>query len=119
MKKTALSVIAITIFMVMGYAGNPAGLAKVEWNKIFSRLSDYRFTGQSKQLPLAYAYNGLVPVIDARTVEIHYSKHHAAYTKNMNDGIMNTDYKSTPLFQLFDDIGKYPVLIRNNGGGFL
>lgn len=99
-------------------AGNPAAPAKVEWNKIFSKLSDYQLTGQSKQLPLAYAYDALIPVIDAKTVEIHYSKHHAAYTKNLNDAVAIADFKAKPLFRIFDDMDKYPVLIRNNGGGY-
>jgi superoxide dismutase, Fe-Mn family len=118
MKKITLSVLAVTIFMAMALAINPVTPAKADWKKVFSKLSDNQFTGQSKQLALAYPYDGLIPVIDAKTVEIHYSKHHAAYTKNLNDGTLNTDYKTTPLLQLFDDIGKYPALIRNNGGGF-
>jgi superoxide dismutase, Fe-Mn family len=118
MKKSALSVIAVTMFTVLVYAGSPLTPANVEWNKVFIRLSDYKLTGQSKQLPLSYAYDALVPVIDSRTVEIHYSKHHAAYTKNLNDGTVNADYKAKPLFQMFDEMEKYPVLVRNNGGGY-
>jgi Fe-Mn family superoxide dismutase len=118
MKKITLSLLAVTIFTAMVYAGNPITPAKVEWNKVFSKLSDNQITGQSKQLALNYAYDALVPVIDAKTVEIHYSKHHAAYTKNMNDGTLNTDYKTKPLLQVFDEMEKYPVLVRNNGGGF-
>lgn len=118
MKKPALSLLALTLFVAMVHAGNPMASAKVEWNKVFSKLSDYKFTGQSKQLPLAYSYDGLISPLDAKTIEIHYSKHHAAYTKNLNDGTMNTDYKTMPLFQIFDEMDKYPVLIRNNGGGF-
>ena len=109
---------AITMFAAIGYTEKPTTPAKVEWNKIFSKLADYQFTGQSKQLPLTYSYDGLIPVIDAKTVEIHYSKHHATYTKNLNDATLDTDYKTKPLFQIFDEIGKYPILIRNNGGGF-
>jgi superoxide dismutase, Fe-Mn family len=118
MKKITLTVLAVTIIMAMGYAENPMAPAKMEWNKVFSKLSDYQFTGQSKQLPLAYQYDGLIPVIDAKTIEIHYTKHHAAYTKNLNDATLNTDYKTKPLFQIFDDMSKYPVGIRNNGGGY-
>lgn len=118
MKKIALSFIAVMVFMAMLDAGNPHSPANVEWRKVFSRLSDYKFTGQSKQLPLDYAYDALVPVIDAKTVEIHYSKHHAACTKNLNDGTVNTEYAAKPLFVLFDEMEKYPVLVRNNGGGY-
>ncbi len=102
MKKSALFAIAVTIFTAIGYAGNPARLSETEWIKIFSRLSDYRLTGQSQQIPLSYAYDGLIPVIDARTVEIHYSKHFAGYTQKMNKGTAKADYKSTPLLELFD-----------------
>lgn len=118
MKKLALSVAAAAIPVAFAIAGNPKAPAKVEWNKILSKLADYQFTGQSKQLALDYPYDGLVPPIDAKTVEIHYSKHHATYTKNLNDATLNTDYKMKPLFQIFDEMEKYPVLIRNNGGGF-
>jgi Fe-Mn family superoxide dismutase len=118
MKKITLSVLAVTMITAMVYAGNPVNPSQVEWNKVFSKLADYQFTGQSKQLPLAYSYDGLIPVIDSKTLEIHYSKHHATYTKNLNDATLKTDYKTRPLFQIFDDMEKYPVLIRNNGGGF-
>ncbi len=118
MKKIALSVVAINMLMAVAYAGNPHSPADFDWNKVLSRLAEYKFTGQSKQLPLPYAYDALVPVIDAKTMEIHYSKHHAAYTKNLNDGTVNTDYAAKPLFQLFNEMEKYPVLVRNNGGGY-
>ena len=117
-KKITFSVLILTIVMTTVNAGNPAAPVKVEWNKIFSKLSDYQLTGQSKQLPLAYSYDALIPVIDAKTVEIHYSKHHAAYTKNLNDAVAIADFKAKPLFRIFDDMDKYPVLIRNNGGGY-
>ena len=118
MKKITLSVLAVTIITAMLYAGNPVTPAKVEWNKIFSKLVDYQFTGQSKQLPLAYSYDGLIPVIDSKTVELHYSKHHAAATKIMNDATMNTAYKTKPLFQIYDEMDKYSMVLRNNGGSF-
>ena len=44
------------------------------------------------ELPkLAYAYNALEPHVDARTMEIHHSKHHAAYTTNLNNAISGTE----------------------------
>lgn len=118
MKKTAISVLAVTMFTAFVFGGNPVSPAKVEWNKVFSKLSDYQFTGQSKQLALDYPYDGLVPPIDAKTVELHYSKHHAAAMKIMNEVTMNTDYKTKPLFQIYDEMDKYPVALRNNGGSF-
>jgi superoxide dismutase, Fe-Mn family len=118
MKKTALSVLAVAMLTAFVFAGNPVAPAKVEWNKIFSKLADYQFTGQSKQLPLDYSYEGLIPVIDAKTVELHYTKHHAAAAKIMNDVTMDTDYKTKPLFQIYNEIDKYPIALRNNGGSF-
>jgi superoxide dismutase, Fe-Mn family len=118
MKKSALSMLAVTMFTAFVFAGNPKAPAKVEWNKVFSKMSDYQLTGQSKQLPLVYAYDALVPTIDAKTVELHYSKHHAAATKIMNEVTMNTDYKTKPLFQIYDEMEKYPVALRNNGGSY-
>jgi Fe-Mn family superoxide dismutase len=71
------------------------------------------------ELPkLPYAYEALEPYIDARTMEIHHSKHHAAYTNNLNAAIAGTEYESKNIEELFSNISKLPVAIRNNGGGF-
>lgn len=119
MKKQMLLIVTIMFSsIVVTSAGNNKPLKKVNWDKIISKLSDYQLTGQSKQLPLDYSYDALNPVIDSKTMEIHYSKHHAAYTKNLNEATANADYKSKPLFLLFSEIAKYPAAVRNNGGGF-
>ena len=118
MKKLMLLLVTAIILLPVAHAANNEQPKKVNWNKIISKLSDYQFTGQSKQLPLDYSYDALNPVIDSKTMEIHYSKHHAAYTKNLNDATASADFKSKTLFQLFSEMAKYPVLVRNNGGGF-
>ncbi len=118
MKKLILSIFAIAIFATFSFAGNPLPADNAFWNKAFSKTAEYQLTGQSKQNPLPYAYNDLEPSIDAKTMEIHYSKHHAAYTKNMNDATLGTDYATKPLFQIFTEMEKYPVLLKNNAGGF-
>lgn len=76
-----------------------------------------------KQIELAYDYNALEPHIDALTMETHYSKHHATYTKNLNDfaekaGVADKDI--TVLLSSLDSIPDEAVrrAIRNNGGGF-
>ncbi|XOD69040.1 MAG: superoxide dismutase [Flavobacteriales bacterium AspAUS03] len=70
------------------------------------------------QLPeLPYSYDALEPYIDACTMEIHYTKHHAAYTNNLNKTIEGTDLEN----QSIEDILKKSIgksTIRNNGGGF-
>jgi Fe-Mn family superoxide dismutase len=71
-----------------------------------------------EQTALPYAYKDLEPVIDAMTMEIHYSKHAAAYASNLNDAAKaeNVD-KSKPVESLFANISKYSVKLRNNAGG--
>ncbi len=70
------------------------------------------------ELPqLGYAYNALEPYIDAQTMEIHFTKHHAAYVANLNNAIKGTEMEKIPLVDLFKNMSKYPAAVRNNGGG--
>jgi Fe-Mn family superoxide dismutase len=71
------------------------------------------------ELPkLNYAYQALEPYIDAQTMEIHHSKHHAAYTNNLNAAIQGTENENKPIGDLLANISRLPISIRNNGGGF-
>jgi Fe-Mn family superoxide dismutase len=72
-----------------------------------------------KQQQLPYAYNALEPFIDAMTMEIHYTKHAAGYTKNLNDACIaeKVDIKTTPITNLLESISKYSTKMRNNAGG--
>jgi superoxide dismutase, Fe-Mn family len=73
----------------------------------------------SFKLPdLPYAYDALEPYIDTRTMEIHHTKHHAAYTNNLNNLVAGTDAEQLTIEQILADVSKYPVGVRNNGGGF-
>jgi superoxide dismutase, Fe-Mn family len=73
----------------------------------------------SFELPsLKYDYNALEPHIDARTMEIHHSRHHAAYTNNLNAAIENTELADTSIEKIQENISRHPVGVRNNGGGF-
>jgi len=74
-------------------------------------------SAQFVQKPLPYAYNALEPYVDATTMEIHYSKHHAGYVKNLNDALKGTAEEKTNLKQLFSKISVLPVAVRNNAGG--
>ncbi len=67
--------------------------------------------------PLPYPYDALEPYIDAQTMEIHWSKHHGAYVNNLNNAIANTEMENLSLIELLTNISKYPVAVRNNGGG--
>lgn len=69
------------------------------------------------ELPkLNYAYDALEPTIDARTMEIHHSKHHQAYVDNLNNAIAGTDLEGKSLEDL-QKIGTDKPAVRNNGGG--
>lgn len=67
---------------------------------------------------LPYAFNALEPHIDARTMEIHHDKHHAAYTNNLNNAIAGTEWESKTIEEILANISKISMAVRNNGGGF-
>ncbi len=67
--------------------------------------------------PLPYAYNALEPHIDARTMEIHHSKHHQAYVNNLNNAIKGTELEGKSLEEIIANISKHSMAVRNNGGG--
>jgi Fe-Mn family superoxide dismutase len=70
------------------------------------------------ELPkLPYAYNALEPHIDARTMEIHHSKHHQAYVNNLNAAIAGTDLEKLSLEEILKNTSKHSAAVRNNGGG--
>ncbi|MCK9325651.1 MAG: superoxide dismutase [Bacteroidales bacterium] len=73
----------------------------------------------SFKLPeLPYAYDALEPYIDARTMEVHHTKHHAAYTNNFNNAIAGTEAENKSVEEIFAEVSKYPAGVRNNGGGY-
>jgi len=72
--------------------------------------------------PLAYAYNALEPHIDARTMEIHHTKHHQAYINNVNKALeAHADLAKKPVEELIANMNAIPEdirnVVRNNGGG--
>jgi len=73
----------------------------------------------SFQLPkLPYAYDALEPHIDARTMEIHHSKHHNGYTTNLNNAIGGTDLEEKSILEILENLDMSNMALRNNGGGF-
>ena len=71
------------------------------------------------ELPqLNYAYDALEPHIDARTMEIHHSKHHNGYTNNLNAAIAGTDLETKSVEAILGDLDMSNKALRNNGGGF-
>lgn len=71
------------------------------------------------ELPkLPYAYDALSPHIDARTMEIHHSKHHAGYTNNLNNAIAGTDLEGKSINDILTNLDMTNMAVRNNGGGY-
>ena len=74
-----------------------------------------------EQAPLPYAFDALEPHIDARTMEIHYGKHHAAYIAKVNAAIAGTDLEAKSVEELIGDLkavsADHRATVRNNGGG--
>ena len=71
--------------------------------------------------PLTYDFDALEPHIDARTMEIHHDKHHAAYVTNLNAALEGTEWMDQPLDAVFTALDSIPddkrMAVRNNGGG--
>ncbi len=71
--------------------------------------------------PLAYDFAALEPHIDARTMEIHHDKHHAAYVANLNAALEGSDLMDRPIESILADLDSVPedkrMAVRNNGGG--
>ncbi len=73
----------------------------------------------SFELPkLPYAYDALEPNIDAKTMEIHYTKHHQGYTDNLNKAIAGTDLENKSIEEILKNLDMNNKAVRNNGGGF-
>lgn len=76
-----------------------------------------------EMLPLPYAFDALEPYIDAQTVDLHYSKHHATYLKNLNDALAkHTELQNLSIEQILSDLNRVSedirTTVRNNGGGY-
>jgi Fe-Mn family superoxide dismutase len=71
------------------------------------------------ELPkLPYAYDALEPHIDARTMEIHHTKHHNGYTTKLNDAIAGTDLEGKGIEDILSNLDMNNGAVRNNGGGY-
>lgn len=105
-----------------GKAGLAIGLTATVLPSLANRFS---FTSSAadgipySQRPLLYGYKDLEAAIDAMTMEIHYTKHAAAYAKNLAEAVVaeKVDTKSTSLEALMAKVSKYSTKLRNNGGG--
>lgn len=71
-----------------------------------------------KQPELNYDYNALAPHIDEETMKIHYGKHHAGYTKKLNNAIEGTDLDGKEIEAILKNLDLSNSAVRNNGGGY-
>ncbi len=86
-------------------------------NKINQTIHRSNKMSKFELMPLPYAFNALEPYIDARTMEIHHDKHHAAYVNNLNKAVEGTELEGKSFEDLFKNVSKSPAAVRNNGGG--
>ncbi len=71
---------------------------------------------EQKELP--YSFDALEPYIDAMTMEIHYGKHHAGYTKKFNAALAEEGITTKDIYEIFASVSNYGAGVRNNGGGY-
>lgn len=96
-----------------------SAFSKIEGQlKYFSNNIRSENTMAKFELPqLPYSYDALEPYIDKATMEIHHTKHHNAYVTNLNKAVEGTEMEGKSLEELMANISKYPMAVRNNGGG--
>jgi superoxide dismutase, Fe-Mn family len=105
---------------VIAHAQNTAEnqIKKTQINSNTKNQTIMNTTNKYELKALPYSYDALEPFIDKQTVEIHYSKHHQAYFDNFIKAITGTEMESMDIKDIFKNISKYPVAVRNNSGGY-
>jgi Fe-Mn family superoxide dismutase len=99
--------------------GLPKNPTKKNQSTIHTEKQNHMNTpGKFEFQQLPYAYDALEPYIDKLTVEIHYNKHHKAYYDNFIIAIKGTAMESMTIREIFRNISKEPVAVRNNSGGY-
>ncbi len=111
LKHTATGTVALTLGL-----GSLRSFAEPSKKKAGISYGDFK-TGFD-QKPLPYKYNALEDVIDTKTMDIHYSKHAAAYSQNLKDAAAaeGVDTKQ-PLEEVLENISRFSAKMRNNAGG--
>ena len=126
MKKTKFcaAIIAAALFclqytlIVNAQAPAKGQVKKNQTNNDLKKQETMKPVSKSEFKALPYSYDALEPFIDKQTVEIHYSKHHKAYYDNFMNAIKGTDMESMDIMNIFRNISKYPMAVRNNSGGY-
>ncbi len=117
LKSTAL----LSVGTLVGVNTVNQSFANVMKPKVDANL-DFNNSSNLYSLPkLNYGYDALEPYIDKQTMEIHHSKHHNAYVTNLNNALNDLDadlkLKAATLENIFENINKFPEIVRNNAGG--
>lgn len=95
-----------------------AGASLLGGCSVVRKGASHQYDTGFKQQPLPYAFNALEQAIDAKTMEIHYTKHAAGYATNLQDAARGEGVDmNKPLEEVLDDIKKYSTKMRNNAGG--
>ena len=84
---------------------------------ILQKLKNVEFIYPYALPELSYEKDALKPYMDEQTVNIHYGKHHQGYVNKLNKAVEGTEMQNKRLTSLLRNISKYPVSVRNNGGG--
>ena len=103
------------IVLGIGMSGIASALSSCSTTKNFASMSSMK--GSFDQKPLPYGYNALENVIDANTMEIHYSKHAMGYTKNLKEAVAAENVGTASIEEVLGNISKYSSKMRNNAGG--
>ena len=111
MRKSLFIVLAITGNIL--FSGLPLGAITAD--ELMQEVAAQK--GVFSLPPLPYGYDALEPTIDARTLDIHYNRHHRAYVDGLNKAIKGTPWENLTLDELFAQISKLPIAIRHNAGG--
>lgn len=118
MKTKATVLVGLTVVFMLFASFKLFTNTELQTNNIETNKTEIVMTNVTHTLPaLSYAYNALEPHIDARTMEIHHTKHHQAYINNLNNAIEGTDLAGKPLEEIFATMSKHSMAVRNNGGG--
>ncbi len=113
-----MKIIIISIFGILLFSSFQVNNFKSNNNKMETlTIAETKLVYPYALPELGYAYDALEPYIDKATMEIHYSKHHAAYVTNLNNALKGTDAEKLSLVEIISNISKYPIAVRNNGGG--
>jgi len=106
-RTSGLAIVLLSLSIV-SCSGQATNLKKIDMENL-----------STKEFPaLPYAYDALEPYFDARTMEIHYDRHHRAYFNNYVAALKGTAYENTSIVKVFAEISKAGDALRNNGGGY-